>query len=1073
MSSFDTPMTQRIAALEDRLSRLSEIVGDLKATEQFISGAADPSGVVNAVQGTIYVRTGAVPQLYYNTSLVGAPPEGTTWNNFAGGGGAPPLPHNLLSASHGDTVANGPTRGSLIYGNVTLAWDELVLGGIAGSVLTRDAADVLWSNGALSFAGAFTLTVPATGTAVLGGGSGASPRVAIWNDANTLTSDAGLTVDAGNNLYIVADGGGIANAIGTARVILDSSGAQDFIELMGAYVGINDATPSYHLDVNGMIGINGIQTIYNAGAITLNFTNTLYLGNGGGSLLFTGGLDGSYITAVGYNALLANTTGYRNTAVGNGALNALTTGYHNTATGAAAGTGATTNTDCTYIGYNADTGADGSISETVIGAGVTGNGSNTITIGAGIGMIATYLGGNLIVEEDKYVGRLADVRIVFDATGGFMDATFGDNAGADKFRWIDSGAAIVGYVDSNGAVMSDALTASTVIYSNASKVITSLANAAGYLTNNGAGVLSWSASTTPSAHNLLSASHGDTVANGPTRGSLIYGNATPAWDELVLGGIVGSVLTRNATDVLWSAGALSFGGAYTLTIPATGTALLRTANVAAGRVLFGSDANTADASANLYWTSAGNRVTIGTPAGVISDFYTQLLIAGTTPGINQEVQRPSGGAAVAFSRLSAKKNGVSNEALWGEMGYYGSFGGAGVPADPTPNYIYIGVGSTAAYNDNAFRIYPTTNNVYVRGSLGVATTSPSAKIHVAGDADIQQALVVGHTTQATTTPMAQITRNDTAAGVSAMLGLTALGSGANGDGGAIYLRGKSSTTAAQDMARIEWLWTTATHATRASDLVFSVVNSASLVERLRISAAAPQLKVVYDANNILNIYTAQLGGTYQFSQLYNSTSDGADNGVLALAAGGSVSGGRGGHIIMYGNEYAITAALAGEVIVQAGNVSTGDVSFYTGGAQKAQLNYTGDFLIGTSTAPGATNGKTLMFGDNGGNPTPGSNTAGIFAKDVGGTVEMFAIDEAGNANQLTPHNYAGPVQPLDGVLHWSQYHRNEYAGVEKWYDIERALLALEQLSGQKFIHTRRIIKRPKPAKHPEWLRSFK
>ena len=38
------------------------------------------------------------------------------------------------------------------------------------------------------------------------------------------------------------------------------------------------------------------------------------------------------------------------------------------------------------------------------------------------------------------------------------------------------------------------------------------------------------------AHALLDATvNSDTVAQAPTRGSIIYGNATPAWDELVIG----------------------------------------------------------------------------------------------------------------------------------------------------------------------------------------------------------------------------------------------------------------------------------------------------------------------------------------------------------------------------------------------------------------------------------------------------------------------------------------------------------------------------------------------------------
>lgn len=132
----------------------------------------------------------------------------------------------------------------------------------------------------------------------------------------------------------------------------------------------------------------------------------------------------------------------------------------------------------------------------------------------------------------------------------------------------------------------------------------------------------------------------------------------------------------------------------------------------------------------------------------------------------------------------------------------------------------------------------------------------------------------------------------------------------------------------------------------------------------------------------------------------------------------------------------------------------------------------GQILVGTTTSAGGTSNIALIFGDNAGDPTPGSNTAGIFAKDVSGTVEMFGVDEAGNVNQLTPHNYAGPVQPLPGVLHWSQYHANSAAGVEKWYDMERALLALETLTGQQFIHTRRIKKTRRPKRAPQWLKSM-
>ena len=52
--------------------------------------------------------------------------------------------------------------------------------------------------------------------------------------------------------------------------------------------------------------------------------------------------------------------------------------------------------------------------------------------------------------------------------------------------------------------------------------------------------------------NLLDGVKADTVAQTVSRGSLIYGNSTPKWDELVVG-VANSVLWTNGTDVSWSA----------------------------------------------------------------------------------------------------------------------------------------------------------------------------------------------------------------------------------------------------------------------------------------------------------------------------------------------------------------------------------------------------------------------------------------------------------------------------------------------------------------------------------------
>lgn len=70
--------------------------------------------------------------------------------------------------------------------------------------------------------------------------------------------------------------------------------------------------------------------------------------------------------------------------------------------------------------------------------------------------------------------------------------------------------------------------------------------------------------TSVTAHNLLSATHGDTTAASVARGSIITGQgSTPKWAALALG-TVGKVLISDGTDIVWSASALGTGAYATI-----------------------------------------------------------------------------------------------------------------------------------------------------------------------------------------------------------------------------------------------------------------------------------------------------------------------------------------------------------------------------------------------------------------------------------------------------------------------------------------------------------------------------
>lgn len=699
--------------------------------------------------------------------------------------GVPPVAHPLLGDTyHNDVVTQGPTRGSLIYGNATPKWDELVLGGITGSVLTRNATDVLWSVGALSFGGAFTLTisgnstingslvgnitgsgtiatggftltVPATGTAVLG--TGTTGYVAYWNGTNTITGEAQLFYDFANNR-----------------------------------LGINDATPSYTLDLNGIIGINGSQTIYNAAALGL-FIGTMYIGNGGASLSHTGGAEAQGNTAVGADALLATTTGYHNSVVGDSALRSNTTGHDNVCIGMSAGynnlsginnvlignvalyyitassynvalgyrsgmldsTGGFVNATSysTFVGNDTRPLGDSETNQIVIGSLATGKGSNTATIGTAT-TTDFYAFGNHIIEEDHFIGITGDVRFVFDATAGFIKTIMGDAAGADEFQIVDSGAGVVFIVDSNGVITSDSLTASTVIYSNASKEIVSLANATGYLYNNGAGVLSYVAGVVT----------GSGVANRVTY-----------WTAADTIGSDAGLTVDAANDMYLVENAGGYGNSSTTarlmfdSSGATDYAYFRNCNVGIGTATPQSKLSLGQNS-----TSMVNRIAIYEDVATGHFFYGMSLVKPSGVGLG----------------------------LWGGSG----------AAVPTNTSMHVFIENT--------------------GNVGIATGTPATRLHTVYNT-------------ATTNAILEVVRVEaqvTGAGVSAA-----------GFGPSIDLYGESATkTNYRQMARVASTWTTATDATRTSNIEEYVVTSASLVQISDRTSASQKFGGIV-GSNYLNI----------------------------------------------------------------------------------------------------------------------------------------------------------------------------------------------------------------------------
>lgn len=163
------------------------------------------------------------------------------------------------------------------------------------------------------------------------------------------------------------------------------------------------------------------------------------------------------------------------------------------------------------------------------------------------------------------------------------------------------------------------------------------ADAVGALTNDGSGNLSWAAGgvagdvvgpatntdgyiplwdgansktlkngldpsgflTSVTAHDLLSATHGDTTASAVARGDLIVGTgASPKWDNLTKGA-AGKFLTTDANDTIWS----------TATIPSTATGT--------GTILRADGTNWVATTATYPTTTTDNQILHSTSANVV------------------------------------------------------------------------------------------------------------------------------------------------------------------------------------------------------------------------------------------------------------------------------------------------------------------------------------------------------------------------------------------------------------------------------------------------------------------------
>lgn len=122
------------------------------------------------------------------------------------------------------------------------------------------------------------------------------------------------------------------------------------------------------------------------------------------------------------------------------------------------------------------------------------------------------------------------------------------------------------------------------------------------------------------------------------------------------------------------------------------------------------------------------------------------------------------------------------------------------------------------------------------------------------------------------------------------------------------------------------------------------------------------------------------------------------------------------------------------------------------GTLRMALDNLGNVIYGTGVGPTGGGIPAVVLSQASGNPTGiGSNTAGLIAKDNGGTCELYAWDEAGNVTLISPHAKDAPDWVYDDEPGIEEVHKSEnvYLGRITWRNETRKNKLLQmQLDGE-------------------------
>jgi hypothetical protein len=489
--------------------------------------------------------------------------------------------HNILSATHGDTLTDTVIRGDILYGNATPKWARLAKGG-ANAVLSGDGTDTAWSAYSITSGGsAYALTIPATGTVALVGINnffsvdqtihGALFSTFVGANSNGVN----LWIGGGGQSAVGEVGatwkGSYNSAMGMQALYSNTTGYQN--SAMG-YAALFYNTTGYQNSAMGTLALFYNTTGYYNSAMGMQalYSNTTgYQNSAMGNAALFHNTTGYNNSAMGYAALYSNTTGYQNSAMGTLALFHNTTGYYNSAMGYAALNSNTTGSYNSAMGmqalYSNTTGSyNSAMGVNALNSNTTGyqnsamgyaalNSNTTGYQNSAMGMYALY--SNTTVSYNSAMGYAA----LYSNTTGYQNSAMGYAAlYSNTTGYRNSAMGMYALLDLNITADDGSGNNTAVGYNTGRGIVTGVNNT--IIGANVTGLASTLSNTV-----IIADGSGNQRIYVDSGGNVGIGTTSPGYALEVNG-----TFKANTTAPVF--------GAYTLTVPATGTAaLLATANI--------------------------------------------------------------------------------------------------------------------------------------------------------------------------------------------------------------------------------------------------------------------------------------------------------------------------------------------------------------------------------------------------------------------------------------------------------------------------------------------------------------